>query len=73
METKTRDIILDVLPPGELGDDENFVENGLLDSLDALTFIFALDKAAGRKLLDDHEVTYEIFTLNTLAKLMETK
>lgn len=55
--------------PEGLGDTENFVDSGLLDSLDALTFLFELDKRFGRKVVEDHEVDNDIFTIARLLEL----
>lgn len=79
MSETNHKLILDVLEstigvnPGHLPKEENFVENGLLDSLDALIFIFALDKKIGRKVVEDHEIDYGLFTLERLSGLMDRR
>lgn len=58
-----------LLPELENGD--NFVENGTLDSIDTFTFLFELDKAVGYKILEDHEITNEVFTINYLSEIID--
>ena len=63
----SKDLIKEVLTeiihtdPGELTGDENLVEDGFIDSLDSLKFLFLLEKRLGKSLYEDHEVTEESF------------
>ena len=52
-----------------VGEDTNLVDDGLLDSLDSMTFLFALESDLGTK-LDAIDETYEDFRVGSLVDIV---
>ena len=44
----------------------NLIDEGYLDSLDSMRFLFELDKKVGKKVVEDHEVELESFQVSFL-------
>mgnify|MGYP003323644229 FL=1 len=56
---------------GDLTEDANLIDDGLLDSLDSMTFLFQLEGDLGVK-LDAIDETYEDFRVGALVDIVVT-
>lgn len=54
---------------GEITEDTNLVEDGMLDSLDSMTFLFELENDLGRK-LEAIDETYDDFRVGALVDIV---
>lgn len=54
---------------GTIGEDTNLVEEGMLDSLDSMTFLFELENDLGMKLQAIDE-TYEDFRVGSIVDIV---
>ncbi len=54
---------------GTIGDDTNLVEEGMLDSLDSMTFLFELENDLGLK-LEAIDETYEDFRVGSIVDIV---
>ncbi|MGI9116412.1 MAG: phosphopantetheine-binding protein, partial [Gaiellales bacterium] len=54
---------------GELTEDTNLVEDGLLDSLDSMTFLFELENDLGSK-LEAIDETYDDFRVGAIVDIV---
>ena len=54
---------------GDITEATNLVDDGLLDSLDSMTFLFALESDLGTK-LDAIDETYEDFRVGSLVDIV---
>ena len=54
---------------GDLAEDANLIDDGLLDSLDSMTFLFQLEGDLGVK-LDAIDETYEDFRVGALVDIV---
>ncbi len=54
---------------GTIGDDTNLVEEGMLDSLDSMTFLFELENDLGMK-LEAIDETYEDFRVGSIVDIV---
>jgi acyl carrier protein len=57
--------------PGEIDPETNLLEEGILDSLDSMQFIFEIEKVVKRKLGNDEDFLEDKFTFSALSKMME--
>ena len=54
---------------GEITEDTNLVEDGMLDSLDSMTFLFELENDLGHK-LEAIDETYDDFRVGALVDIV---
>jgi acyl carrier protein len=54
---------------GTIGEDTNLVEEGMLDSLDSMTFLFELENDLGKK-LEAIDETYEDFRVGSIVDII---
>jgi len=54
---------------GTIGEDTNLVEEGMLDSLDSMTFLFELENDLGLK-LETIDETYEDFRVGSIVDIV---
>jgi acyl carrier protein len=54
---------------GTIGEDTNLVEEGMLDSLDSMTFLFELENDLGMK-LEAIDETYEDFRVGSIVDIV---
>ncbi len=54
---------------GTLGEDTNLVDEGMLDSLDSMTFLFELENDLGLK-LEAIDETYEDFRVGSIVDIV---
>ncbi len=54
---------------GTIGEDTNLVEEGMLDSLDSMTFLFELENDLGLK-LEAIDETYEDFRVGSIVDIV---
>jgi acyl carrier protein len=54
---------------GDVTEDTNLVDDGLLDSLDSMTFLFELENDLGTK-LDAIDETYEDFRVGSIVDIV---
>ena len=54
---------------GDITEETNLVDDGLLDSLDSMTFLFALENDLGQK-LEAIDETYEDFRVGSIVDIV---
>jgi len=56
--------------PGDINPSDNLIEVGLLDSLDAMAFLFEVEKASGKKIGEGDGATVEDLSFNQLSAMI---